>query len=61
MLASLFARIRNLPDVAPSAGWEERALARWVTHRRRARVRAIGLTALLSIAAAAALLMLWSL
>jgi len=53
----LFARIRNLEDVAPSAGWKERAMARWLTHRRRARVRAIGLTALLSIVAA--LLMLW--
>jgi hypothetical protein len=29
----LFARIRDLEDVAPPAGWEERALARWRRER----------------------------
>jgi hypothetical protein len=51
----LFARIRSLED-APPAGWEERAMTRWVRHRRRARVRAVGFTVLFSIAA---LLVLW--
>lgn len=53
----LFERIRDLDDVAPSTGWEDRAVARWSSARNRRRAGiALGLTAAVGLAAAAALL-----
>jgi hypothetical protein len=52
----LFERIRNLDDIAPSNGWEDRAVARWSSARSRRRVGiALGLTAAVGLAAAALL------
>jgi hypothetical protein len=52
----LFQRIRDLDDIAPSNGWEDRAVARWSTARSRRRVGiALGLTAAMGLAAAALL------
>ena len=31
----LIALIRELPDIEPPPGWEERAMARWQRERRR--------------------------
>jgi len=52
----LFERIRNLEDIAPPSGWEDRAVARWSSARSRRRVGiALGLTAAMGLAAVALL------
>jgi hypothetical protein len=48
----LLARIRDLDDIAPPAGWEDRAVARWSGARRKRRfVVALGTAAAAALAA----------
>src|SRR5262249_52424460 len=53
----LLARIRDLDDIAPPAGWEDRAVARWAGARRKRRL-VIGLGAVAAAAAALAAVLL---
>jgi hypothetical protein len=49
----LLERIRDLEDVAPSPGWEDRAAARWASVRARRRAGiAVGVTAAVGLAVA---------
>jgi hypothetical protein len=49
----LIARIRDLDEIAPLPGWEDRGVARWAAVRRQRRVRiAIGVTAAVGLATA---------
>ena len=48
----LLERIRDLDDIAPSAGWEDRAATRWVAARRKRRLGiVVGATAAGALAA----------
>jgi hypothetical protein len=54
----LFERLRNLEDISPPAGWEDRAADRWRAARRRRRLRfALGATATVGALAAVLLLL----
>jgi hypothetical protein len=53
----LLARIRDLDDIAPPAGWEDRAVARWSGARRKRRF-AIALGTATAAAAVAAVFLL---
>lgn len=49
----LFERIRNLDEIDPPPGWEDRAMARWAAAKRARRVRiALGVTVAVGLAAA---------
>lgn len=53
----LFARLRDLEDIPPPTGWEDRAVRRWrAPSRRRRLVLALGASAALAAAAAAIVL-----
>ena len=54
----LLARIRDLDDIAPPAGWEDRAVARWSGARRKRRLGIALGTAVAAAAALAAVLLL---
>jgi len=55
----LFERIRDLDEIAPPVGWEDRALARWAAARRKRRL-AIAVGSTTAVALAAVLLQLCS-
>lgn len=52
----LFARLRDLEDISPPPGWEERTVRRWRAPSRRRLVLALGAAAALAAAAAAVVL-----
>jgi hypothetical protein len=52
----LLASVRDLAEIAPPAGWEDRAAARWVATRRRQRIAIAAGTAMAAGLAAAIIL-----